>query len=166
MSNTILFREEYLSAFKSKDGQDFSNYRERILSELLRLYKPRLFPTQLEALRESFEVSFQELVNATPSDIEILERKFDDQAVLTLEEQRELVIKARFECAFQRLKENTRIIVNSYKVMTELYHKSRGRCCGSKCRHCPFNHENVGKNINLQDLIDNEKKNDDDENKK
>ncbi|UZO10926.1 uncharacterized protein OCT59_002504 [Rhizophagus irregularis] len=56
--------------------------------------------------------------------------------------------------------------VTGYKVMTELYHKSRGRCCGSKCRHCPFNHENVGKNINLQDLIDNEKKNDDDENKK
>jgi hypothetical protein len=52
-----------------------------------------------------------------------------------------------------------------YKVMTELYHKSRGRCCGSKCRHCPFNHENVGKNINLQDLINDDVKSND-ENKK
>ena len=23
-------------------------------------------------------------------------------------------------------------------VMTESYHKRRGRCCGSKCLHCPF----------------------------
>ena len=27
--------------------------------------------------------------------------------------------------------------------MTELAHKKRGKCCGSGCRHCPFNHENV-----------------------
>lgn len=30
-----------------------------------------------------------------------------------------------------------------YTVMTELAHKKRGACCGSGCRHCPFNHENV-----------------------
>lgn len=23
-------------------------------------------------------------------------------------------------------------------VFTEEYHKKRGYCCGSKCRHCPF----------------------------
>lgn len=56
--------------------------------------------------------------------------------------------------------------VTGYKVMTELYHKSRGRCCGSKCRHCPFNHENVGKNINLQDLINDDFKNVSDNEKK
>lgn len=28
-------------------------------------------------------------------------------------------------------------------VFTALYHKSRGYCCGSACRHCPFNHVNV-----------------------
>ena len=27
-----------------------------------------------------------------------------------------------------------------YKVMTRLCHEKRGRCCGSGCRHCPFNH--------------------------
>ncbi|CAG8438861.1 8342_t:CDS:2 [Funneliformis caledonium] len=55
--------------------------------------------------------------------------------------------------------------VTGYTVMTELYHKSRGYCCGNKCRHCPFNYENVGKNIDLKALankgsvkIDNEKK--------
>ncbi len=30
-----------------------------------------------------------------------------------------------------------------YKVFTELAHKQRGYCCGSACRHCPFNHEAV-----------------------
>lgn len=28
-------------------------------------------------------------------------------------------------------------------VMTEVYLLSRGKCCGSSCRHCPFNHINV-----------------------
>lgn len=23
-------------------------------------------------------------------------------------------------------------------VMTEEYHKRRGSCCGSKCKHCPY----------------------------
>mmetsp|Transcript_27303 Transcript_27303/g.33759 ORF Transcript_27303/g.33759 Transcript_27303/m.33759 type:complete len:720 (+) Transcript_27303:20-2179(+) len=30
-----------------------------------------------------------------------------------------------------------------YQVMTELAHKKRGKCCGSGCRHYPYNHENV-----------------------
>ena len=30
-----------------------------------------------------------------------------------------------------------------YSVMTEYSHKKRGKCCGSGCRHCPFNHVNV-----------------------
>jgi len=28
-------------------------------------------------------------------------------------------------------------------VMTEAYHLKRGICCGSACKHCPFDHENV-----------------------
>jgi len=28
-------------------------------------------------------------------------------------------------------------------VMTEAYHLKRGFCCGSKCRHCPYEHKNV-----------------------
>src|SRR6266542_3999299 len=114
LADNILSREEYLSAYKSKNSQDFSNYRERILSELIRLYKHRLFPAQLEALRENFETSLQQVVNATPDDIEILEREDFDQ-VLTLDEQRELVKKAHFEYAFQRLKDQLQIIVNSTK---------------------------------------------------
>ncbi len=27
---------------------------------------------------------------------------------------------------------------NGYVVFTEVYHKKRGYCCGSGCRHCPF----------------------------
>ena len=27
---------------------------------------------------------------------------------------------------------------NGLKVMTEEYHIKRGYCCGSGCRHCPF----------------------------
>ena len=32
---------------------------------------------------------------------------------------------------------------NGLMVFTELYHRSRGDCCGSGCRHCPFDHINV-----------------------
>jgi hypothetical protein len=28
-------------------------------------------------------------------------------------------------------------------VFTELYHRARGTCCGSACRHCPYDHVNV-----------------------
>jgi hypothetical protein len=28
-------------------------------------------------------------------------------------------------------------------VFTENYHKKRGYCCGSRCRHCPYNYANV-----------------------
>ncbi|MEL7188320.1 MAG: DUF5522 domain-containing protein [Pseudomonadota bacterium] len=30
-----------------------------------------------------------------------------------------------------------------YMVFTRLAHEKRGTCCGSKCRHCPFEHVNV-----------------------
>lgn len=32
---------------------------------------------------------------------------------------------------------------NGLMVMTEAYHLKRGYCCGSQCRHCPYDHENV-----------------------
>ena len=28
-------------------------------------------------------------------------------------------------------------------TFTEKYHLERGYCCGSGCRHCPFNYESV-----------------------
>ena len=30
-------------------------------------------------------------------------------------------------------------------VFTEIYHLERGSCCGSACRHCPYDHINVPK---------------------
>ena len=30
-----------------------------------------------------------------------------------------------------------------YRVFTELAHRARGYCCGSGCRHCPYDHEAV-----------------------
>ncbi|MEZ4238264.1 MAG: DUF5522 domain-containing protein [Myxococcota bacterium] len=30
-----------------------------------------------------------------------------------------------------------------YVVMTELAHRARGTCCGSGCRHCPYDHDAV-----------------------
>ena len=32
---------------------------------------------------------------------------------------------------------------NGLLVMTAAYHLKRGYCCGSRCRHCPYEHENV-----------------------
>ena len=33
--------------------------------------------------------------------------------------------------------------VTEYDVFTSAYLLRRGVCCGSGCRHCPFDHENV-----------------------
>lgn len=30
-------------------------------------------------------------------------------------------------------------------VLTEWFHWKRGRCCGNACRHCPYEHEAVGR---------------------
>ncbi|MEN0065873.1 MAG: DUF5522 domain-containing protein [Myxococcota bacterium] len=30
-----------------------------------------------------------------------------------------------------------------FRVFTEIAHRRRGSCCGSGCRHCPFDHVNV-----------------------
>ena len=32
---------------------------------------------------------------------------------------------------------------NGRVVFTAAYHLKRGSCCGSACRHCPYNHANV-----------------------
>ncbi len=36
-----------------------------------------------------------------------------------------------------------------YLVFTEVYHLRRGNCCGSACRHCPFEHKNVPRKSQL-----------------
>jgi len=35
-------------------------------------------------------------------------------------------------------------------VMTEEYHKRRGKCCGSGCSHCPYTPPHQKDNIDLQ----------------
>lgn len=34
-------------------------------------------------------------------------------------------------------------IENGLLVMTKSFHLKRGYCCGSACKHCPYDHENV-----------------------
>lgn len=34
-----------------------------------------------------------------------------------------------------------------YRVITEVAHRRRGECCGSKCRHCPFDWVNVNDSL-------------------
>ena len=33
-----------------------------------------------------------------------------------------------------------------YRVFTELALRTRGVCCGSRCRHCPYDHEKSARN--------------------
>lgn len=35
--------------------------------------------------------------------------------------------------------------VSGFSVFTEYHHKKRGKCCGNKCRHCPYKWKNVKK---------------------
>ncbi|HLD01674.1 MAG TPA: DUF5522 domain-containing protein [Patescibacteria group bacterium] len=34
---------------------------------------------------------------------------------------------------------------HGFVVLTEAFHKKRGYCCGSGCKHCPYEHEAVKK---------------------
>jgi hypothetical protein len=36
---------------------------------------------------------------------------------------------------------------NGLLVFTEAYHLKRGYCCGSGCRHCPYGHANVARQL-------------------
>ena len=40
-----------------------------------------------------------------------------------------------------------------YHVFSELAHKKRGKCCGSGCRHCPYNHENVKPSLKADKIM-------------
>ena len=42
-------------------------------------------------------------------------------------------------------------IENGLLVMTESFHLKRGYCCGSECRHCPYEHVNVVKKTKCAD---------------
>ena len=41
---------------------------------------------------------------------------------------------------------------NGKVVFTPLYHIQRGKCCGSKCRHCPYDPKHLKGNIKLDDV--------------
>jgi hypothetical protein len=38
-------------------------------------------------------------------------------------------------------------------IMTERYHKKRGICCASGCRHCPFEPPHIKGNKNLKNHL-------------
>ena len=38
-------------------------------------------------------------------------------------------------------------------IMTEKYHKKRGTCCGSGCRHCPYDPPYQKGNKNLKEYL-------------
>jgi hypothetical protein len=41
---------------------------------------------------------------------------------------------------------------NGKVVFTPKYHISRGHCCGSNCRHCPYEPKYVKNNTNLEEV--------------
>jgi hypothetical protein len=59
-------------------------------------------------------------------------------------EENDIEVLHRSAC---ELKQSTYIDpATGYKVFTAFAHEKRGKCCGNKCRHCPFNHINVPSN--------------------
>ena len=61
---------------------------------------------------------------------------FDYRGILIMSEKDDWPIKQLIE-GIHYYKEN------DFMVFTERYHLARGNCCGSSCRHCPFDHINV-----------------------
>ncbi|HEY6964425.1 MAG TPA: DUF5522 domain-containing protein [Erythrobacter sp.] len=50
---------------------------------------------------------------------------------------------ALHEAACARGENTYRDPATGYTVFTRLAHLARGKCCGSGCRHCPYDHEAV-----------------------
>lgn len=50
---------------------------------------------------------------------------------------------ALHEAACARGEATYRDPATGYTVFTRLAHLKRGKCCGSACRHCPYDHEAV-----------------------
>ena len=40
---------------------------------------------------------------------------------------------------------------NGKVIMTEIYHKSRGYCCGKDCRHCPYDPPHTEHTIEIKE---------------
>ena len=45
--------------------------------------------------------------------------------------------------AVSSLSEDDYYMEDGLLVFTAAYHLKRGNCCGSGCRHCPYEHRNV-----------------------
>ena len=41
---------------------------------------------------------------------------------------------------------------NGRVVFTALFHLERGKCCGNKCRHCPYDPEWIKDTIKIKDI--------------
>lgn len=55
-----------------------------------------------------------------------------------------LEMKVESKTKPEPLKENVDYYIeNGRWVFTAVFHSKRGTCCGSSCRHCPYDHENV-----------------------
>lgn len=50
---------------------------------------------------------------------------------------------ALHEAACARAQSSYRDPDTGYTVFTRVGHLARGKCCGSACRHCPYDHEAV-----------------------
>ncbi|GFO35469.1 chromosome 1 open reading frame 53 [Plakobranchus ocellatus] len=59
----------------------------------------------------------------------------------------EKVIHSKHLKALQEGKELYKDPTTGYDVLTRLAHLRRGECCGNACRHCPYGHQKVPKNI-------------------
>lgn len=84
-------------------------------------------------------ISSNLIVASTYEVIFLLEEKniiFDYRGILIMREKDDWPIKQLIE-GIHYYKEN------DFMVFTERYHLARGNCCGSSCRHCPFDHINV-----------------------
>lgn len=42
---------------------------------------------------------------------------------------------------------------NGRIVLTPTYHKKRGSCCGSGCRHCPYEPSHIKGNTKLKENV-------------
>ncbi len=64
-----------------------------------------------------------------------------DDTTLSHDEELEVLVEQLHTAACERGESSYRDPETGYVVFTRLHHLARGSCCGSGCRHCPWQEE-------------------------
>ena len=107
------------------------------------LQKLALSRTLCSKPKKLTEAEFEERLKAKRQEYLAFEQDWESRVVLDQLSEQEKAINSLHKEAIEGLHWTYIDPQSGKKVFTRLRHYLKGRCCGSACRHCVYNHENV-----------------------